>query len=46
MGKPLDFPAVPPWHVKCLKEMVILLGVLFRNGPIKKFLSETLISLY
>ena len=26
--------------------MVILLGVLCRNGPIKRFLSETLISLY
>ena len=25
--------------------MVILLGVLFRSGPIKRFLSETLISL-
>ena len=25
----------PPWHVKCLKEMVILLGVLFRSGPIQ-----------
>ena len=35
----------PPWHVKCLKEMVILLGVLYRSGPIKRFLSETLISL-
>ena len=35
----------PPWHVKCLKEMVILLGVLCRNGPIKRFLSVTLISL-
>ena len=34
-----------PWHVKCLKEMVLLLGILCRNGPIKRFLSETLISL-
>ena len=25
----------PPCHVKCLKEMVILLGVLFRSGPIQ-----------
>ena len=42
---PWDVKSPPPWHVKCLKEMVILLGVLCRNGPIKRFLSVTLISL-
>jgi len=42
---PWDVKSPPPWHAKCLKEMVILLGVLCRNGPIKRFLSENLISL-